>query len=80
MSGHTANREKQAVAMHLFVASSRYLALSVGIALGTKIGHAVKMKNPWRTLAIILAAALVALAIFTALLIPGIMDFGLTLL
>lgn len=38
------------------------------------------MSNPWKWIAIALGIALVALAIFTILVVNGVMEFGFSLL
>jgi uncharacterized protein YpmS len=38
------------------------------------------MRNPWKWVALILGAALIVLAIFTILVVNGVMEFGLSVL
>jgi hypothetical protein len=38
------------------------------------------MTNPWKWIAIVLGAALVALALITILLVGGVMDVGMSIL
>jgi hypothetical protein len=38
------------------------------------------MNNPWKWIALSLGAALIALALFTILVVNGVLDFGLSML
>ena len=38
------------------------------------------MNNPWKWIALVLGAALILLAIFTILVVNGVMDFGFSVL
>lgn len=50
------------------------------IAGGRGLAHTGAMRNPWKWVALILGAALVVLAIFTILVVNGVMEFGLSVL
>lgn len=50
------------------------------LAVSRSFRQTEPMNNPWKLIAMALAAALVVLAIFTILVINGVLDFGLSVL
>ncbi len=50
------------------------------LAVWRPTGQIEMVSNPWKWIALVLGAALIILAIFTILVVSGVMDFGLSVL
>jgi hypothetical protein len=58
-------------------ADGEHNSLAARCKVGVDTG---RMTNPWKWIAIVLGAALVALALITILLVGGVMDVGMSIL
>jgi len=51
-----------------------------GLAINPRLRQTRLMNNPWKWIALALGVALIVLAIFTILVVNGVMDFGFSVL
>jgi hypothetical protein len=52
----------------------------IALAVSLPLRQIVSMNNPWKWLALGLGAALIILAVFTILIVYGVLDFGLSVI
>jgi hypothetical protein len=52
----------------------------IALAISLPLRQTVPMNNPWKWLALGLGAALIILALFTLLIVNGVLDFGLSVI
>ncbi len=50
------------------------------LAISLPLRQTVPMNNPWKWIALVLGAALIVLAVFTILVVNGVMDFGFSVI
>ena len=62
------------------VCDGRDFSPCIALAISLPLRQIVVMNNPWKWLALGLGAALIILAVFTILIVNGVLDFGLSVI